>query len=1436
MAKTISDEKMKLSVVIDSNQAQQELIGLEKATRSLTEENKTLLLEKKKVEKQLGKESLEYKNLSVQIKENNATITANKLKMKELQSEIGLTSLTMGQLTQRANILRLSLRNAIPGSEAYRRYQTELAAVNTRMAELQGRAVGTRASINNLADGFNRYAAIGASVIAVGTGVVISLQKMIDYNGKLSDAQANVMKTTRMSKTEVDELTKSFGMLQTRTSRIDLLKIAEEGGRIGIAKDEVSGFVEVMNKATVALGDSFTGGVSEVAEKLGKLKFLFKETKDLGVDEAYNSIGSAINELGADGVASERNIAEFATRVGSLPDALKPTIANALALGAAFEESGVEAEIAARAYNIFLKQAATETAKFGKVMNISQAEVAKLINADPMEFFLKFSEGMKGMDATSTAQTLNYLGINADGANKAIGAVGNNAERFRSQLALSNKSFVEASSLMDEYEIKNNTLGATIEKVQKKLIGAFSSEALISGLTSVVNWIGKVIGATDDIDGSGQKWRNTFMFIAKAIAVVTAALITNVAWQKLVVLWTTRGTQTNLLYTLGVKARAVAETLSIIGTQLYAAATMLLSGNIRGAAQAMRVLSATMMTTPWGLLLALVAAVGVAYIAFSDTADEATASQKMLNDINLEANKSISAQKKEMENLTKIVNDANQSQETRMLALKKLNELIPDHIGVLTLENIKLKEGKDILDAYTLSIQANARAKAVQSKYDDLAKQKLDTESKTGKDYAGFVDKTFASIYSTFGIDTEYFKDRKEIEQFVLENMGDFVNKKTNSKTGKTTVDKSKFQKIVSDLAASSGIAEKEGEISAIDAQMKLLEVDLYKATVDNLSKGGEDGKDSTFTPGGNSGAGTTKEKKYDNSYLETERKAREQAFQARQQMQANEIALMEEGYAKELALEQLNSAKKLHEIQGNNESIKALQLQLDIDLAKAIKDGDTKKITSIKNQQKLLLESTASNNQLILQEENLSANRIGTIQAKAANDEIKDFEETFERAKVLRETKHNEELAVLGNNDLARKALQRTFDANELIEEGKHFEEVKELFNKIISQGDFENFDLSLLTPQQVEEFVILAEKAGLAWAKLKGGKTDDDALSKSDELNALGLGGNADILGFTPEHWDQLFTNLESGKLGINEMAFAVQALTNMYAQYAAFLTANENAQLQRFEKSSETKKTKLKRQLDSGYLSQFQYNKQVENIDKELAKKKADLDYKQAKRQKAISIANIINATAQAIIGIWAQFPKADFGITAGIMSGVVGALGALQLATVMSTPLPAKGYEKGLYPDYVNVTREQDGKPFRPKYAGKLKSGLVSQNSIMVAEGNRPEMVIDNKAWSRINPEVQNALIREIRGVKGFENGYYKDNVINTGSAAAPSGGSEQETQMMQMMLSVIAENTAVMRELKDKTFEAVVDPDKMRNMKNLREGLKKFENIKEKAKK
>ena len=515
------------------------------------------------------------------------------------------------------------------------------------------------------------------------------------------------MKTTGMTKEEVDELTKSFGALQTRTSRIDLLGIAQVGGKLGIAKNEIADFVTVMNKASVALGDSFEGGAEEVADKLGKIKGLYGELRDAGVEASFEAVGSALNDLGAAGVASESNVANFVTRIGSMPEVFKPSIAEALGLGAAFEESGINAEKAGSNYAKVITLAANNVAGFAKQMGKPKKAIEDLINTNPTEFFLQFSQSLKGLSGTQLASVLDSLKLNDNEVKQVLGAASQNTDLFRKRIEQAGKSMNVATSLTNEYNIKNNNLAATLEKISKKISGWFSSETFIKWLTVAVDWVARFVGATKDADGSVSAWRNTLVFAAKVIAIVTAALITNTAWQQLVVLWTTRNTQATLLYNIAAKARAFADGVAMVASQAYAMTTMLLTGNIKGAIQAFRVMTATMMTTPWGFILGAVAAVTAAYVLFSEEAKEAATAQSMLADTQKQVSDIVEKESATFLSLISIINDNKASLEARTAALEKAKQIGGEYTEGLTLENTATFEGKKIETQYKINIPIN---------------------------------------------------------------------------------------------------------------------------------------------------------------------------------------------------------------------------------------------------------------------------------------------------------------------------------------------------------------------------------------------------------------------------------------------------------------------------------------------------------------------------------------------------------------------------------------------------------------------------------------------------------------------------------------------------------------------------------------------------------
>lgn len=116
---------------------------------------------------------------------------------------------------------------------------------------------------------------------------------------------------------------------------------------------------------------------------------------------------------------------------------------------------------------------------------------------------------------------------------------------------------------------------------------------------------------------------------------------------------------------------------------------------------------------------------------------------------------------------------------------------------------------------------------------------------------------------------------------------------------------------------------------------------------------------------------------------------------------------------------------------------------------------------------------------------------------------------------------------------------------------------------------------------------------------------------------------------------------------------------------------ITANmESAELQRYEDNNEKKKEELEARLQAGVISQEEYDYQVQALDEQLEKKQAEMELRQAKRDKALALAQAIINTALAITNAVAQNPM--FGGLPG--SAIAAAVGAVQIAAIASQPLP------------------------------------------------------------------------------------------------------------------------------------------------------------------
>ena len=109
---------------------------------------------------------------------------------------------------------------------------------------------------------------------------------------------------------------------------------------------------------------------------------------------------------------------------------------------------------------------------------------------------------------------------------------------------------------------------------------------------------------------------------------------------------------------------------------------------------------------------------------------------------------------------------------------------------------------------------------------------------------------------------------------------------------------------------------------------------------------------------------------------------------------------------------------------------------------------------------------------------------------------------------------------------------------------------------------------------------------------------------------------------------------------------------------------------AEVQQAEEDNEAKKAALESRLNSGIISQAEYDSQIAAMDKDLDDKKKQIARQQAAREKSMAIFQITLNTAMAIMKLWASpgFPAAI------PLTVATAALGAVQLATAIAQPLP------------------------------------------------------------------------------------------------------------------------------------------------------------------
>lgn len=568
------------------------------------------------------------------------------------------------------------------GSEAWNRQAEKIRRVRAQIDSVNS-ALRTQQSETSGAIGFfqkwQTALVAGYAVIVGWLNRVVGLSRQaVEAYASMEQEMANVRKYTGMEAGDVEALNAEFRKIDTRTSREELNRLAQEAGRLGkTSAEDVLGFVRAADKINVALDDLGEGATLT----LSKLTGIFGDEKRLGTEKALLSVGSVINELSQNCAASAPYLAEFASRMGGVGAQAGMTVQQIMAFGAVLDSSNQNVEASSTALQQVIVRLLQDPAKYAKVAGLDVKRFSELVRTDMNAAVIELLETLQkagGMDVLSPM--FKDMGENGSRTISTLAALAGHIDEVKAQQLEANKAFAEATSIDKEFDVQNNTVQASLDK-QRKRVADLRVE-LGERLLPVVRLANssaelslKVLNATIGfiIRNKGELAALTLAVIAYTVA-VNAAAIKTAALTAATKVW-------------GVVCKAVPVTLGIMkvalagvtnGVQYFTNGLKVnyaMQLRWRTAVAALGAMNPAKVFT-----VAAVAAVALGKVIMNLTAayHKQKAAAETLTKIRDKAAVSVELEKEKINQLIKVAKDETESLEQRRVACDKLNQIIPN--------------------------------------------------------------------------------------------------------------------------------------------------------------------------------------------------------------------------------------------------------------------------------------------------------------------------------------------------------------------------------------------------------------------------------------------------------------------------------------------------------------------------------------------------------------------------------------------------------------------------------------------------------------------------------------------------------------------------------------------------------------------------------------
>lgn len=397
------------------------------------------------------------------------------------------------------------------------------AATDATTASLVRQRTALRGAATEIAAVATTLGTIGAAGAAV---LGASAREAIRWE----DARVGVRKTVDATEEEYARLfanIREMARNEIPETAVDLARIAEEGGQLGIRTENIEDFTRIvgMLRTTTNLGDAAGTSMARFSNIVG-----------LSQDN-FDRLGATVVDLGNNLATTESEIFTMALRVGGMARQVKIGAAETLGWAAGLSSLGLEAEMGGSAISrVFAeldKAAATRSPELGvvaKVSGVGTEEFRRLFREDASRATLSF---LSGLDAMRERGENVHLVLEALGFDQIrvrdllLRAAGANDLVARS-LDLSKVAWLDNEALQEEFAKKAAATSSQIKFLMAEIRGLAIEvgDALIPIIRELVAEYRPVIRATAEwVRANPEAVGTLAKLVAGIVAVSTAGLI-----------------------------------------------------------------------------------------------------------------------------------------------------------------------------------------------------------------------------------------------------------------------------------------------------------------------------------------------------------------------------------------------------------------------------------------------------------------------------------------------------------------------------------------------------------------------------------------------------------------------------------------------------------------------------------------------------------------------------------------------------------------------------------------------------------------------------------------------------------------------------------------------------------------------------------------------